>query len=170
KASQWSKRWLDKNPNDQDMGILLAQSYYLLKDYKNASATMSNVVNRAERAGRSPQENWLQIVMSSEFNMENQAGVGDVLKKLVRYYPKDEYWANLLDIYRRKAEGDRMTLGYYRLMNEVGVLKDKGDYVEMAQLAMDAGVPGEAQEVVQKGMTEGTLKSTDKTEDRKSVV
>ncbi len=164
KASEWSKRWLAKNPNDQDMGILLAQSYYLLKDYKNASTTMSGVVSRAERAGRSPQENWLQIVMSSEFNMENQAGVGDALKKLVRYYPKDEYWANLLDIYRRKAEGDQMTLGYYRLMNDVGALKDKGDYVEMAQLALDAGVPGEAQHVVEKGVEAGILKSADKTE------
>lgn len=164
KAAQWSKRWLDKNPGDQDMGVLLAQSYYLLKDYKNAAATMSNVVSRAERAGRTPQENWLQIVMSSKFNLDDRDGIGESLKKLVRYYPKDEYWANLLDIYRRKADGDRVTLGYYRLMNDVGALKDKGDYVEMAQLAIDAGVPGEAQHVVEKGVELGTLKSADKTE------
>ena len=49
-------------------------------------------------------------------------------------------------------------------MNDVGVLKDKGDYVEMAQLAIDAGVPGEAQQVVEKGVQNGTLKSDDKTE------
>lgn len=164
KAAQWSKRWLDKNPGDQDMGVLLAQSHYLLKDYKNAAATMSNVVSRAERAGRTPQENWLQIVMSSKFNLDDRDGIGESLKKLVRYYPKDEYWANLLDIYRRKADGDRVTLGYYRLMNDVGALKDKGDYVEMAQLAIDAGVPGEAQHVVEKGVELGTLKSADKTE------
>jgi len=164
KAAQWSKRWVDKHPGDQEMGVLLAQSYYLLKDYKSAAATMSNVVSRAERAGRTPQENWLQIVMSSKFNLDDRDGIGEALKKLVRYYPKDEYWANLLDIYRRKADGDRVTLGYYRLMNDVGALKDKGDYVEMAQLAIDAGVPGEAQHVVEKGVELGTLKSTDKTE------
>ena len=164
KAAQWSKRWVDKHPGDQEMGVLLAQSYYLLKDYKSAAATMSNVVSRAERAGRTPQENWLQIVMSSKFNLDDRDGIGEALKKLVRYYPKDEYWANLLDIYRRKADGDRVTLGYYRLMNDVGALKDKGDYVEMAQLAIDAGVPGEAQYVVEKGVELGTLKSADKTE------
>jgi tetratricopeptide (TPR) repeat protein len=49
-------------------------------------------------------------------------------------------------------------------MNDVGVLKDKGDFVEMAQLAIDAGVPGEAQEIVEKGMSSGVLKSADKTE------
>lgn len=164
KASLWAKKWLDKHPNTEDMGILLGQSQYLLNDFKGAAATMGNVVNNAEKAGRKPDENWIQIVMSSHFKLDNKDGIGDALKKMVRYYPKTEYWENLLDIYRRKAAGDRMTLGYYRLMNDVGVLKDKGDYVEMAQLAIDAGVPGEAQDIVQKGMTDGLLKSADKTE------
>jgi len=166
KAAQWSKKWLEKHPNTEDMGILLGQSQYLLNDYKAAAETMRNVVNNAEKAGRKPDENWIQIVMSSYFKMEpqNKDGIGDALKKMARYYPKPEYWENLLDIYRRKGGGDRVTLGYYRLMNEVGVLKDKGDYVEMAQLAIDAGVPGEAQAIVQKGMDAGVLKSADKTE------
>ena len=164
KAAQWAKKWLEKHPNTEDMGILLGQSQYLLNDFKGAAATMSNVIRNAEKAGRKPDENWIQIVMSSHFKLDNKDGIGDALKTMVRYYPKEEYWNNLLDIYRRKAQGDRMTLGYYRLMNDVGVLKDKGDVVEMAQLAMDAGVPGEAQTVVQKGMDAGTLKSADKTE------
>lgn len=166
KAAQWSKKWLEKHPNTEDMGILLGQSQYLLNDYKGAAETMKGVVNNAEKAGRKPDENWIQIVMSSYFKMQPQDknGIGDALKKMVRYYPKPEYWENLLDIYRRKEGGDRMTLGYYRLMNEVGVLKDKGDYVEMAQLAIDAGVPGEAQAMVQKGMDAGVLKVADKTE------
>ena len=164
KASVWSKKWLEKHPGTEDMGILLGQSQYLLNDYKGAAATMSTVVNNAEKAGRRPEENWIQIVMSSQFKLENRDGIGDALKKMVRYYPKPEYWENLLDIYRRKEGGDRLTLGYYRLMNDVGVLKDKGDYVEMAQLAMDAGVPGEAQQTVEKGMSSNVLKVEDKTE------
>ena len=164
KAATWAKKWLEKHPNTEDMGILLGQSQYLLNDFKNAAVTMGNVVNNAEKAGRKPEENWIQIVMSSHFKLDNRDGIGDALKKMVRYYPKPEYWENLLDIYRRKEGGDRLTLGYYRLMNEVGVLKEKGDYVEMAQLAMDAGVPGEAQQTVEKGMQAGVLKSADKTE------
>jgi tetratricopeptide (TPR) repeat protein len=164
KSAEWAKKWLDKHPNTEEMSVLLGQSYYLLNDYKNAATTMMGVVNNAEKAGRQPQENWLQIVLSSHFKLEDKDGIGQALKKMVRYYPKNEYWENLLDIYRRKENGDRVTLGYYRLMNDVGVLKEKGDYVEMAQLALDAGVPGEAQEIVEKGVTNGTLKSTDKTE------
>ena len=164
KAATWAKKWLEKHPGTEDMSILLGQSQYLLNDYKAAAATMAGVVNNAERAGRKPDENWIQIVMSSHFKTDNRDGIGDALKKMVRYYPKAEYWENLLDIYRRKEGGDRLTLGYYRLMNEVEVLKDKADYVEMAQLAIDAGVPGEAQQIVEKGIQAGTLKSADKTE------
>jgi tetratricopeptide (TPR) repeat protein len=163
KSAEWAKKWLDKHPGQEEMGVLLGQSYYVMNDYKNAAATMMSVVNNAEKAGRTPQENWLQIVLSSQFKLDNKDGIADALKKLVRYYPKAEYWENLLDIYRRKDTSDRVTLGYYRLMNEVGTLKQADDYVEMAQLAIDAGVPGEAQAIVEKGVQGGTLKSEDKT-------
>lgn len=164
KAIEWAKKWLDKHPNQEDMMVLLGQAYYLQEDYKNAGDIMSKVVTNAEKAGQSPKENYLQIVMSSHFKLDNKDGIADTLKKLVRYYPKTEYWNNLLDIYRRKSSGDRATLGYYRLMYDVGVLKDKADYMESAQLAIEAGVPGEAQTTVEKGIENGTLKSTDKTE------
>ena len=143
--------------------MLLGQSYYVMNDYKNAATTMMGVANAAERGGRTPKENWLQIVLSSQFKLDNKDGIAEALRKLVRYYPKAEYWENLLDIYRRKDSSDRITLGYYRLMNDVGTLKQADDYVEMAQLAIDAGVPGEAQSMVEKGVQAGTLKSDDKT-------
>jgi tetratricopeptide (TPR) repeat protein len=164
KAIEWARKWLDKHPNQEDMMVLLGQAYYLLEDYKNSGEVMSKVVANAEKAGQSPKENYLQIVMSSYFKLDNRDGIADTLKKMVRYYPKTEYWNNLLDIYRRKNTSDRVTLGYYRLMSDVGVLKDKADYMESAQLAIEAGVPGEAQTMVEKGMENGTLKSTDKTE------
>jgi tetratricopeptide (TPR) repeat protein len=163
KSAEWARKWLEKHPGQQDMSVLLGQSYYVMNDYKNAAATMMGVVNAAEKGGRTPDENWLQIVLSSQFKLDNKDGIAEALKKLVRYYPKDDYWNNLLDIYRRKDTSDRITLGYYRLMNEVGTLKAADDYMEMAQLAIDAGVPGEAETIVEKGVQNNTLKSPDKT-------
>lgn len=164
KSAEWSRKSLAKNPNQEDMSVLLGQSYYLLEDYKNAATTMSGVVTNAERAGQTPKENYIQIVLSSYFKQDDMNGVAEALKKMVRHYPKPEYWENLLDIYRRKANGDPLTLGFYRLMHEVGVLKDKADYMEYAQLAIEAGVPGEAEQVISKGIESGTLKSTDTNE------
>jgi tetratricopeptide (TPR) repeat protein len=163
KSIEWAKKWLEKHPGQEDISVLLGQSYYVTNDYKNAATTMMGVVNASEKGGRTPQENWLQIVLSSQFKLDNKDGIAEALRKLVRYYPKPEYWENLLDLSRRKDTSDRVTLGYYRLMNDVGTLKQADDYVEMAQLAIDAGVPGEAQSIVEKGVQGGTLKSDDKT-------
>jgi len=164
KSAQWAKKWLDKHPNNEDMAVLLGQSYYLLNDFKGAASTMAGLVSQIEKSGGTPKENYIQIVLSSQFKQDNKDGVADALKKMVRYYPKPEYWENLTDIYRRKNNGDRVNLGYYRLMNDVGVLKDKNDFMEYAQLTIEAGVPGEGQSVVEKAMAAGTLKSDDKTE------
>ena len=164
KAAEWTKKWLAKHPGDEDMTVLLGQTQYLTEDYKSAAATMSQVVASDEKAGRTPKENYLQIVLSSYFKQDNKDGVADALKKMVRYYPSPQYWENLTDIYRRKQTSDRVTLGFYRLMSDVGVLKDKGDFVEMSQLAIEAGVPGEAESTMQKGIESGVLKSDDKTE------
>lgn len=163
KAIEWARKSLEKNPNQEDVGVLLAQAYFRQQDHKNAADAMAKVVNGSERAGRRPDENWLLILLTSQNKVENKDGANDTLRKLVRHHPKPEYWENLLDVYRRKDTSESVQLGYYRLMDDVGVLKDEGDYMEMAQLAMEAGVPGEALRVVQKGIENGTLKSTDKT-------
>lgn len=163
KAIEWARKSLEKNPNQEDVGVLLAQAYFRQQDYKNAADAMAKVVNNSERAGRRPDENWLLILLTSQNKVENKDGANDTLRKLVRFHPKPEYWENLLDGYRRKDTSESVQLGYYRLMDEVGVLKDEGDYMEMAQLAMEAGVPGEALRVVQKGIENGALKSEDKT-------
>jgi len=166
RALDWAKKSLERQPNQTDMGQMVAQCYYLLEDYPNAATAMQKVIQQAERAGKVPEENWLQIVLSSHFKTQpqNKEGVAQALKQMVRYYPNPEYWENVIEVYRRRTNDDRVILGYYRLMDDVGVLKSKGDVVEYAQLAMDAGVPGEAEEVVERFTKNGTLKSDDKTE------
>lgn len=164
KTVEWSRKWLERHPDDQNMSLLLAQATYLQNDFKTAADVTGKMIAKAESAGQKPEENWIEIQLSSYFKLDDQQGLTEALKKSVRYYPKPERWENLLDIYSRKENGDRVNLGYYRLMAEAGVLKRAGDYIEMAQLAKDAGVPGEAQQILEKGISAGILKSDDKAE------
>jgi len=169
KTIEWTKKWLDKHPGNEEMSAQLAFAYYLVDDFKNASAVITPVINSIEKAGRVPKEEYVKLMLSANYSQEKEGGSKDgtveSLKKMVRYYPKPNYWENLVDIYRgRKNNSERVTLGYYRLMNEVGILKEKGDYIEMAQLGIEAGVPGESQQIVESGISSGILKSSDKTE------
>jgi tetratricopeptide (TPR) repeat protein len=164
KAVEWTKRWLEKHPGQEEMTAQLAYAYFLTDDFKNSGAVIGPLINSIEKNGRTPKEDYVKLLLSANFKQDDKDGIADSLKKMVRYYPKPEYWENLLDIYRRKNTSERVTLGYYRLMNDVGILKEKGDYMEMAQLGLEAGVPGESQQVVESGMSSGILKSADKTE------
>lgn len=161
-AINWSKKALEKNPNQQDVLLILGQSHYLTKDYKSTVDVMGRMVSNAERAGRKPDEQWLRFLQASNKELNDRDAMTEVLRKLVRHYQKPEDWDALLNAYSKKQNSDRVTLGYYRLMLDADVLKDPGDWVETAQLAMDDNVPAEAQRVVEQGIEKGILKSTDK--------
>jgi tetratricopeptide (TPR) repeat protein len=164
KFIEWSKKSLEKNPNQEDMSGQLAFAYFKLEDYKNASIIIAKLVDSIEKGGRTPKQDYIEVMLSANYNGKDDEGTMQSIKKMVRYYPKPEHWRSLVDRYRRKTTSDRVTLGFYRLMNEVGILKDKEDYVEMAQLGIDAGVPGESQQVMEAGIANGNLKASDKTE------
>jgi hypothetical protein len=100
--------------------------------------------------------------MRSNYELNDAAGISTSLEKLVRHYPKPEYWDGLLTTLKQGDHPDPLTLGIYRLMLETGTLKRAQDYVEMGQLAIDAGVPGEAQSVVEAGFANKVLENADK--------
>jgi tetratricopeptide (TPR) repeat protein len=151
KSAKYAKQLYDKNPNQQDVALVLGQSYYLAGDCKNAATTMNALVTSAERAGQSPKEDWLRLVQDCQKKLGNKDGE-----------PDD--W-NALLVNSRGRHSDHVALGYFRLMRDVNVLKRDSDYFEFAQLAMDEKVgnaPVEAQQLIEEGMASGVLKSPDK--------
>ncbi len=168
KSADYAGRYLKASPGDTDMQVLLAQAYYLQKNYKQAIDGINPAIAATERAGKKPDENWLLLLMRSNYELNDAAGISTSLEKLVRHYPKPEYWDGLLATMRKGSgeaagsQSDRLNLGLYRLMQETGTLKRAEDYVEMGQLAIEAGVPGEAQTVIEAGFANKVLENGDK--------
>ena len=79
------------------------------------------------------------------------------LEKLVSRYPKDEYWQNLMQKLLRSDATDRVMLNVYRLAAVVNAMRRADDYIEMAQLAIEAGLPGEAQSVLEQGINKKVI-------------
>jgi hypothetical protein len=80
------------------------------------------------------------------------------MEKLVTHYPRKEYWADLMGRVQRKPNfSDRLVLDTYRLMLATGSMRSASDYMEMAQLAVQAGLAGEGVQVVDKGFVAGVL-------------
>ncbi|MCK6372163.1 MAG: tetratricopeptide repeat protein, partial [Gammaproteobacteria bacterium] len=102
KVIEYGDRWVQADGADLDTKVLVAQAHYLQKDYKNAVTIMQSAIAAAEKAGKKPEENWLQIVRSSQQNLGDTKGASATLEKLVTIYPKKDYWDYLISLRLRE--------------------------------------------------------------------
>jgi TolA-binding protein len=140
---------------DDEIYTWMGQAYFLKGDYKGAAKFMEAQVNNQIKAGKKPKEQLLNLVQNACDKTGDSACLQRVLERLVSYYPKPQYWQNLMTAMYHQQDagggGDQSQLQVYRLASAVNVLSKPGDYTEYAQLALEAGSPGEAQAVLEKG-------------------
>ena len=138
----------DTNP---DTALTIAQAYFLDGKYKEALSEMDAIVQRDEQAGRKPSEKALNLIWSCAIKTKDEAAAAKAIEKLILLYPKPDYWSNAMAgvLNNTKSGDDRLRLMTYRLMFQVGILKQPAHYTEMAQIALDQGNPGEAQTVLE---------------------
>ena len=140
--------------NDLDTLGLIAKSQYLSGKYKDAAVSMQEIVSKQDK----PDEESLKLLWQFDLKANDDAGAAKAVEKLVTYYPKPEYWANALaPLVRMDIKDAHLQLNVYRLMNDVGVLKLPTDYAEMAEIALDAGYPGETQAVLQQAFAKNVF-------------
>ncbi|HVO48038.1 MAG TPA: tetratricopeptide repeat protein, partial [Steroidobacteraceae bacterium] len=152
KAIEFGNRAIKSGTADDEMMTLVGQAYYLKGDWKGTQKFEDNLIEQQVKAGKTPKSETLQIALSACVKLNDADCTTKQLERLVTYYPKTEYWAQLLaTLHNERQTSDRATMQLYRLMLEVDVLKEPNDFNEMAQLAIEQGSPGEAQHVLEKG-------------------
>lgn len=158
KAAAWANRYFKAGGSGGAMRTLMLQAQYLNGDFADAAKAVNEMLAADEKAGRAPSEEHLQLLANCYLKLNDRAGYVAALEKLVVHHPKKEYWADLLArIQRKPGFSDRLSLDVYRLMLVTGNLREAGDYMEMAQLALQAGLPAEAKKVVADGFAKGVL-------------
>jgi hypothetical protein len=144
--------------NEAQILELIPQALYLEGRYPEAAAEIRSAIAADEKAGRAPGEPTLQLLASCALKQNDTAGYVAALEKLVTYAPKKSYWADL--IARTQGRGgfsDRLSLDVDRLRLATDTLDTTADYVEAVQLAVQAGQPGEAQNLLNQGFSKGLL-------------
>ena len=166
KAIEFGNRAVKGGFADEGIKTIVGQSYYLKGDYKSAQKYEDNLVDQEIKAGETPKNEQLMLLYSACQKANDDACTEKALEKMVTYYPKPESWAQLLFNVRRQVSGNEANLmETYRLMFDTDVLKDPGDYSEMAGLCLDGGSPGEAQKVLQRGLDRNAF-NDQRTKDR----
>jgi tetratricopeptide (TPR) repeat protein len=135
--------------------FMIAHSQYFQNLHKDVVGTVKQYLDEAATRNEKPEENCLIINSQSQIQLGESKGIVSAYELLVQYYPKPGYWRDLMvmerDVLSRGTSSDVVTLNLYRLMREVDALKDGNDYLEMAQLAVQLGSPGEAVDAINRG-------------------
>jgi outer membrane protein assembly factor BamD (BamD/ComL family) len=150
-AAKWSQRYFKEGGTAPAMRTVQLQSYYLGNDCASVNRMLGD-------ESRKPGEDELQILRSCYRKQNDQAGYVAATEKLILYYPKKEYWKEMLArVQRKPGFSDRLSIHVYKLRLAVGDFASANDYMEFAQLALQDGVPGEAKMVMDKGYAAGVL-------------
>ena len=158
KATQWGQRYFREGGTSPSIRTLLIQSQYLSGDFAGAERELMAEVQAAEKAGSPPAEDRLKLLLNAALKQNDNNAYVYAMEKLVTYYPKKEYWVDLLARLQRKPNfSDRLALDTYRLSLATGSMSNANDYMEMAQLALQGDFAAEAKQVVDKGFAAGVL-------------
>lgn len=163
KAIEYGERAVKGGFADATTDTLVSQAYYLKGDYKDSLRFTRNLVDEQIKGGEAPKESELEIILNSCLKLSDQQCATRALERMVTYYPKPEYWQNLItEMYNTKEanNNDSDMLNIYRLANDVGAMKQPREYNEMAQLSLELGYPGEAERVLEKGFGQNVFNDT----------
>jgi hypothetical protein len=162
KATEWVGKARAAGGNSASLNQLAAYLQGSSGDYSQIFKDAQAQVAAAEKDGRRPGEDDLLRLADAARRLNNNGVYSSTLEKLVLYYAKKDYWtAHLASIQRKPGFADRLALDVGRLKLAQGLVTKTDDYMELAQLALQAGFPVEAKAIVDKGYASGALGTGD---------
>lgn len=156
-------QWVDKAKASGDNSSTLRQIQDYVQgssgDYGQVARDNAAKIQAAESAGRRPDEDDLLRLADAYRHTGNKAGDMTVKEKLVTYYPSNKQYTGiyLSDLPGKSGFSSRFSLDLLRLRLASGNLTAAADFMEMAQLLLQAQLPAEAKAVVDKGYAAGVL-------------
>lgn len=158
KAIEYAQRYTKEVAPDADMMVLVGQSYYLQKNYKQAAEILRATVKTAESAKRNPDKQWLELLMSAEYELGNNDAMQATMEKLILLYPDPKYWKDFVSLSERTLRGNTHNeLDVARLKFHSGIMTTDREYTQMAEIALQEGLPCEGKAVIEKGNAAGVL-------------
>ena len=132
KAIDYGKQMVDAGTATTENLLIMAQSYYQLKDCKDAVMWADKGIASARKAGETPKENFYLFKLQCASDPGDQAAMDRMFMDLIKLTNKTTYWNTLLRIERQDERDDHNTLMIYRIMYNTNSMNADTDYIEMA--------------------------------------
>jgi hypothetical protein len=152
KATEWLNRAVAAGNNSATLRQLQQFLLSTSGDFAAIARDAAAAVQAAEQAGRRPAEDDLLRLADAQNRLGQTNAYVATLERLLLNYPKKDYWnAYLGRLARKSGFSQRLELDLLRLRLASGTLSKTEEYMEMAQLSLQAGFPAEARRIVEQG-------------------
>ena len=157
KAVDVINRWfaLTEKPTENAY-MLLGQGYYQLEQYRESLVPLKKAYAMVKERGNVPKENLLLLLRVDYFNLNDYENMLKVLKELVEYYPKPEYWLTMAGTYSELKRLDKQ-MSILEMLYEAGMLQRGNQQLNLANLYMLHEAPYKAAVLLEQGMEKGKI-------------
>jgi len=159
RAAGMMKTYLANRGPNAEIANLYPQVLSQLGDHAGVIAQLLPRVAADAAANRPTPEATLRLLASSQAQVKDSVGYLDTLGRLAGSTGKTEYWDELINRTVRKDgfADERLRLDVYRLRQVVGIALEGDEIGDMAYRANQAGLPAEAQALLEAGYKAGLL-------------
>jgi Flp pilus assembly protein TadD len=156
KVQEYAQKWADAG-GGADAYQLLAASYLVQKDCKNGIGPLEKSLE-----GKEPEENQLKQLNFCYYQNGDKDKRAAVMEQLAVRFPKRDYFIDLINLYQDQGADTRAMLNLFRLGFERDWLARENEFLEYADMAIEAGSPAEAEKAVQTGTQKGAVTTGDR--------
>lgn len=158
-AQSLMKAYLADRGPSPEIASLYPQVMSVQGDHAGVIAHLLPLVAADEAARRTTPEATLRLLASSQNQVKDSVGYLATLTRLAGSTGKTDYWDDLINRTVRKDgfADERLRLDVYRLRQVVGIALEGDEIGDMAYRANQAGLPAEAQALLDAGYKAGLL-------------
>lgn len=155
---KWARQYLKDGGPKPVIRVVMIQTLSVMGEHKQVVEEMQEKMRLDAAAGIKTPEQELRMLAVSYRQLKDNPGYQATLRRLLEAYPSKAYWAEVIQRLAQQANlNPRLELDLYRLLEYTDNLEEAGEYTDMAQQALKAGLPSEALRVLVKGFESGAL-------------
>jgi tetratricopeptide (TPR) repeat protein len=153
-AIDWARKAQAAGSTSAPVQAVLVRALYSSKDYAGAITALEA---QHKRSGSLPLDD-LRLLASSYGLAKDDANYMRLAEQLLRDHGRTEYWPDLLArVQRQPSWQPRWDIDLFRLRFQLDMMEEGADYLSLADMTARAGLPAEAQKVLDAGFAKGML-------------
>lgn len=155
---KWAQQYWQDGGTNPAVHLAMVQSLTAAGQHAEVVRVMLAKIRQDALSQQKTSEPELRTLAVSYRQLKDDAGYMNTLKQLLSNYPSKAYWAEVIGrMSQQVGLNTRLELDLYRLLEQTDNMEDAAEYMEMATLALKAGLPSEAVRVMTKGVSAGIL-------------